>query len=58
MPTIPDSVAEAALAHSVPDAVVKAYKRAQFIDMRRQLLNAWGDYCERWTNVLRLVDSV
>lgn len=42
MPEIPDPVAEAALAHVVPDKVVRAYKRTTFLDMRRQLLEAWG----------------
>lgn len=44
MSQIPDPVAEAALAHTVPDAVVKAYKRAKFTDLRRQLLDAWGSF--------------
>lgn len=44
MPSIPDPVAEAALAHVVPDQVVRAYKRAQFMDMRRTLVDAWGRY--------------
>jgi len=44
MPLIPDPVAEAALSHSVPDSVVKAYKRAQFLEMRRQLLDGWGKF--------------
>lgn len=46
MPEIPDPVAEAALAHGVPDKVVRAYKRTKFIEMRRQLLGAWGEFCE------------
>jgi integrase len=41
MHQIPDAVAEAALAHVVPDRVVRAYKRTQFLEMRRQLLDAW-----------------
>lgn len=45
MPTIPEAVAEAALAHTVPDAVVRAYQRARFMDLRRVLLNAWAEYC-------------
>lgn len=45
MPHIPDPVAEAALAHGVPDAVVRAYKRTQFLEMRRELLKAWGEFC-------------
>lgn len=53
MPTIPDPVAEAALSHAVPDAVVAAYKRTSFIDMRRTLLDAWGDYVDGTPNVPR-----
>lgn len=45
MPHIPDPVAEAALAHVVPDKVTRAYKRTDFIDMRRELLSKWGDFC-------------
>jgi integrase len=44
MPDIPDPVAEAALAHIVPDKVVRAYKRTTFLEMRRKLLDAWGEY--------------
>lgn len=44
MPQIPDAVAEAALAHVVPDKVVAAYKRTNFIEMRRKLLDAWSGY--------------
>jgi integrase len=45
MPHIPDPVAEAALAHVVSDKVVKAYKRTAFLEMRRELLDAWGAFC-------------
>lgn len=41
MPTIPDPVAEAALAHVVPDKVIAAYKRTPFLALRRELLSAW-----------------
>ena len=41
--TIPDPVAEAALAHVVPDKVIAAYKRTSFIAMRRELLAGWAD---------------
>jgi len=44
MPDIPDPVAEAALAHVVPDKVVRAYKRTKFVELRRQLLDGWGAY--------------
>jgi len=52
MPSIPDPVAEAALAHTVSDRVVAAYKRTNFLDLRRQLLNAWGAYACGVTNVV------
>jgi hypothetical protein len=45
MPDIPDPVAEAALAHSVPDKVEAAYKRTDFMEMRRNLLKGWSTYC-------------
>jgi integrase len=44
MPTIPEAVCEAALSHLVPDAVMRAYQRAKFLEMRRTLLDAWGRY--------------
>lgn len=44
MPEIPDPVAEAALAHVVPDKVVRAYKRTTFVELRRKLLDAWAAY--------------
>ncbi|KRA81620.1 hypothetical protein ASD76_13945 [Altererythrobacter sp. Root672] len=44
MHSIPDAVAEAALAHAVLDRVVRAYKRTKFLEMRRKLLEAWAQY--------------
>lgn len=44
MSSIPEAVAESALAHKVPDKVVRAYNRAKFLDLRRTLLDAWGRY--------------
>lgn len=43
-PEIPDPVAEAALSHSVPDAVIAAYKRTKFLEMRRTLLDHWSGF--------------
>lgn len=43
-PLIPEPVAEAALSHVIPDAVIKAYNRAAFLDMRRKLLDQWGAF--------------
>ena len=45
MPEIPDAVAEAALAHRVADKVVSAYRRTNFLELRKTLLDAWGHYC-------------
>jgi hypothetical protein len=44
MPRIPDAVCEAALSHTIPDKVMRAYKRTAFIDMRRKLLEGWGAF--------------
>lgn len=44
MATIPEAVAEAALAHTVPDAVVRAYQRAKFMELRRELLDGWAKF--------------
>ena len=54
MPSTPEAVAEAALAHLVPDQVVRAYQRAKFMEMRRGLLDAWGSFVEGHSNVLRM----
>ncbi len=54
MPMIPDAVAEAALAHTIPDKVAKAYKRTQLIELRRQLLDAWGTFLAGESNVVPL----
>ena len=51
----PDPVAEACLAHAVPDAVVAAYKRTTFLELRRQLMDAWAEYLAGRSNVVRLV---
>ena len=40
----PGEVAEAALAHAVPNAVEAAYKRTDFFDLRRGLMDAWGRF--------------
>lgn len=52
MPHIPDPVAEAALAHTVSDKVVRAYKRTTFVAMRRELLKAWGDFVAPLPNTM------
>lgn len=57
MPTIPEAVAESALAHTVPDAVVRAYQRAKFLELRRRLLDAWAAFLEGQSNVVRLASA-
>lgn len=42
----PAEVAEAALAHTVPDKVVAAYRRTDFFVKRRQLMNEWATFCD------------
>jgi integrase len=37
-------IAEAALAHAVPSAVEAAYKRTDFFERRRELMDAWGRF--------------
>lgn len=43
--SFPAEVAEAALAHTVPDKVVAAYRRTDFFAKRRQLMAEWGMFC-------------
>jgi integrase len=39
-----DAVAEAALAHKVPDAVIAAYKRTTFFELRKKLMDDWAAF--------------
>lgn len=41
----PGEVAEAALAHAVPNKVEAAYRRTDFLAKRRALMKDWGAYC-------------
>src|SRR5215469_11256791 len=41
----PREIAEASLAHTIGDAVERAYQRGDFLAKRRQLIEAWGRYC-------------
>jgi integrase len=43
----PREIAEAALAHSVGDAVEQAYRRGDALEKRRKLMDAWASYCGR-----------
>ncbi len=57
-PNVPDAVAEAALAHTVSDKVVAAYKRTNFIELRRELLTAWGLFCSETAIPLKVGGEV
>lgn len=41
----PGEVAEAALAHAIPNKVEAAYRRTDFLAKRRGLMCDWGSYC-------------
>jgi integrase len=43
----PNFVSEAALAHVVADKVEAAYRRADLLEKRRMLMDAWDRYCTR-----------
>jgi len=42
---VPDEVSEAALAHADKDRVRAAYRRTNYVDARRSLMESWGAYC-------------
>ena len=51
----PDRVAEVALAHKLKDGVEAAYQRGDLMEKRKDLMNAWADYClPKMNNVTRL----
>jgi integrase len=41
----PNHVVEQALAHTIGNAVERAYRRGDLFDKRRQLMDAWADFC-------------
>ena len=41
----PRDVAEMALAHTVKDKVEAAYRRGDLFEKRRELMDAWAEYC-------------
>ena len=43
----PREVAEAALAHVIPDKTEAAYQRGDLMDKRRMMMQAWADQCAR-----------
>jgi integrase len=42
----PREIAEAALAHTIGNAVEQAYRRGDALEKRRTLMNAWAVHCE------------
>lgn len=41
----PGEVAEAALAHAIPNKVEAAYRRTDFLAKRRSLMREWAAFC-------------
>ncbi len=53
--SVAGEIAEAALAHTVPNKVEAAYRRTDFFEKRRKLMDAWASYCTSAKgNVIRL----
>lgn len=44
----PDDLSEAALAHVVSDKSKAAYKRGTMLERRREMMQAWANFCEGW----------
>jgi integrase len=41
------TIIEACLSHVISDDLERAYRRGDFLDKRRHLMNAWGEYCSK-----------
>ncbi len=50
----PREIVEEALAHQVGSEVERAYRRSDAIEKRRQLMQAWADYCVGSSRVVQL----
>jgi integrase len=48
-------VVEAQLAHKVKDALGRAYNRTQFLQQRRELMQAWADYLDQLRSGAKVV---
>lgn len=51
----PRDVAEAALAHVIPDAVERAYRRGDLFQKRRRLMDEWAGFCATKTKAGEVV---
>jgi integrase len=45
--TVPHVVVEQAMGHQVGSKVERAYRRTDLLEKRRELMDAWANYCER-----------
>jgi integrase len=46
-------IAEAALAHAIPNKVEAAYKRTDFLEKRKALMADWGNFCSSQIEALK-----
>jgi integrase len=53
--SFPNEVAEMALAHAIPSAVEKAYRRGDLFEKRRRLMDAWAEYCAKQQRAAEVV---
>jgi len=53
----PRSVTEAALAHVNADKTEAAYQRSDLFDRRRELMQAWADFCTGHGRVIRMASA-
>lgn len=53
----PSAVLEAALAHVNPNEVEASYQRSDLFEKRRELMQAWGNFCGSKGNVVQLVKT-
>jgi integrase len=56
--SFPRELAEKALAHAVGNKVEAAYQRGDLFDKRRELMDAWAQYCESATHPNTNVTSI
>lgn len=42
--SFPSEIAETALAHTIPDKVVAAYRRTNYLEKRRDMMKQWAEY--------------
>ena len=48
----PNIVAEMALAHGISSETEKSYRRGDLLAKRRTLMDMWGNYCDKTSNVI------